>query len=49
MPLMIEKKELKRITSAENARNEMQIFADNQRILQEARLERDMRLKKLVK
>jgi hypothetical protein len=26
MPLMIEKKELKRITSAENARNEMQIF-----------------------
>jgi hypothetical protein len=24
MPLMIEKKELKRITSAENARNEMQ-------------------------
>jgi hypothetical protein len=27
----------------------MQIFADNQRILQEARLERDMRLKKLVK
>jgi hypothetical protein len=26
MPLMIEKKELKRITSAENARNEMQNF-----------------------
>jgi Cu2+-containing amine oxidase len=26
MPLMIEKKELKRITFAENARNEMQIF-----------------------
>jgi F-type H+-transporting ATPase subunit b len=46
MPLMIEKKELKRITSAENARNEMQnLQADNQRILQEARLERDNMLK----
>jgi hypothetical protein len=38
MPLMIEKKELKRITSAENARNEMQnLLTTNVVLLQEAR------------
>jgi F-type H+-transporting ATPase subunit b len=43
---MTEKKESKTHYSAENARKEMQnLQADNQRILQEARMERDNMLK----
>jgi F0F1-type ATP synthase membrane subunit b/b' len=43
---MIEKKESKRITFCRKCKKEMQnLQADNQRILQEARMERDNMLK----